>query len=158
MQKYLCSCVSLRVVACRCVSLRVVACRCVSLRVVACRCVSLRVVACRCVTLRDVACRCVLLFRLLLIPSFLLLALYRLPYLLFPPLPPSLFFSLLLSSSPSLHQVVTQRMLSKLGYTAEFYGSGDALLENLENRVFDVILLDLRMPGYDGFECARRYA
>jgi DNA-binding NarL/FixJ family response regulator len=67
---------------------------------------------------------------------------------------------LTLSSLPSFlssAQVVTQRMLSKLGYTAEFYGSGDALLASLENRVFDVILLDLKMPGCDGFECARRY-
>lgn len=48
-------------------------------------------------------------------------------------------------------------MLSKLGYTAEFYASGDAVLAKLEGRVVDVVLLDLKMPVCDGFECARRY-
>jgi CheY-like chemotaxis protein len=48
-------------------------------------------------------------------------------------------------------------MLGKLGYTAEFYASGDLVLASLENRVVDVVLLDLKMPACDGFECARRY-
>lgn len=47
-------------------------------------------------------------------------------------------------------------MLGKLGYTAEFCASGDMVLAKLENRIVDVVLLDLKMPVCDGFECARR--
>jgi DNA-binding response OmpR family regulator len=42
------------------------------------------------------------------------------------------------------------------GYQARGVTSGAAALEALETRGWDVVVVDIRMPGIDGFELARR--
>ncbi len=42
--------------------------------------------------------------------------------------------------------------LFPLGYDISQAGSGDECLEKMMNRRFDLLLLDLRMPGMDGME------
>ena len=46
---------------------------------------------------------------------------------------------------------VLSRQLERLGYTALTAGSGPAALEALRHSSFDVVLLDIIMPGMDGF-------
>jgi DNA-binding NtrC family response regulator len=55
--------------------------------------------------------------------------------------------------------VVRKRLrsaLTKEGYSTEVYGSGEDFLESLETIPFDLVLLDLRLPGMDGIEVLRR--
>lgn len=47
------------------------------------------------------------------------------------------------------------RMLRKAGYETEEAANGDAALEVLRAHRFDVMVLDLNMPGADGFEVMR---
>ena len=42
------------------------------------------------------------------------------------------------------------------GYEVEMVESGEDALETVEQRSFDVILLDVMLPGIDGFEVVRR--
>jgi len=51
---------------------------------------------------------------------------------------------------------VMERRLRGSGHHMECVGSGEAALERLATTVFDVILLDLRMPGLSGVDTLRR--
>ncbi len=67
--------------------------------------------------------------------------------------PPAL--SLLLVDDDAVSQVIVAGLLSDEGYEVEVAASGTAALEMVGRRSFDVILMDLRMPGMDGFETTR---
>jgi CheY-like chemotaxis protein len=43
-----------------------------------------------------------------------------------------------------------------LGYTCDDVDSGEALLELLKKQDYELILMDIMMPGVDGFEATRR--
>ena len=45
--------------------------------------------------------------------------------------------------------------LSEVGYEAEFLSSGEEALDYLTGKPADLILLDLKMPGKDGFDVLR---
>jgi two-component system response regulator PrrA len=45
----------------------------------------------------------------------------------------------------------TRTMLSRLGYTVETAADGDAALDALERELPAIVLLDIFMPGMDGF-------
>ena len=47
-------------------------------------------------------------------------------------------------------------ILSKAGYRLHIANSGEAALEKLEHIQADLVLLDVMMPGLDGFETARK--
>lgn len=49
-----------------------------------------------------------------------------------------------------------ERMLSNGGYLVTWAESGERALELLAETQFDLVLLDIRMPGIDGFETCRR--
>ena len=42
--------------------------------------------------------------------------------------------------------------LSEVGYETEFVHDGDQALASLSGKFYDLVLLDLKMPGKDGFE------
>jgi signal transduction histidine kinase/ActR/RegA family two-component response regulator len=50
-----------------------------------------------------------------------------------------------------VNQMVASRALLTLGYTAEVVAGGEAALEALDCKQFDLILMDCQMPGMDGY-------
>ena len=54
------------------------------------------------------------------------------------------------------NRLVLDRLLSRLGATAHLAEGGEEALELLADRPFDLVLMDIMMPGIDGNETARR--
>ncbi len=50
---------------------------------------------------------------------------------------------------------VLKRYLTKLGYTVETADGWEPALENYDNNQYDLICLDVHMPGRDGFQIAK---
>ena len=62
---------------------------------------------------------------------------------------------LLVDDNPQNLQVLG-KLLQEEKYEIEFAVNGESTLEWLKNRRFDLILLDLNMPGMNGFEVCKR--
>jgi CheY-like chemotaxis protein len=45
--------------------------------------------------------------------------------------------------------------LARLGYSADVAGNGHEVLQALDERRYDLVLMDCQMPGMDGFEASR---
>jgi DNA-binding NtrC family response regulator len=61
----------------------------------------------------------------------------------------------IIDDEPVIHDVLAQLLTSE-GYEVEISGSGEEALAKFPSQSFDVILLDLMMPGIDGIETLRR--
>ncbi len=48
-----------------------------------------------------------------------------------------------------------QKALSQQGYTVEAHGSGEDFLKSQEKEPYDLVLLDMKLPGIDGMETLR---
>ena len=62
---------------------------------------------------------------------------------------------LIVDDEAELVSALTER-LELRGFTAAGATSGDEALDTLSREPWDVVLLDVRMPGIDGFELTRR--
>lgn len=62
---------------------------------------------------------------------------------------------LIVDDEAELVSALTER-LELRGFSAEGATSGEAALEALRSGAWDVVLLDVRMPGIGGFELTRR--
>jgi CheY-like chemotaxis protein len=55
-----------------------------------------------------------------------------------------------------VNQLITRRMLEKLGHHALVAGTGIEALTALEKEIFDLVLMDCQMPIMNGFETTQR--
>lgn len=62
---------------------------------------------------------------------------------------------LLVEDEPS-NQIVARLMLERFGYEVEVASDGFQAIQAVQEDAFDWILMDLKMPGLDGFETTRR--
>ncbi|WP_428225132.1 ATP-binding protein [Flavobacterium sp.] len=62
--------------------------------------------------------------------------------------------SVLVVEDNHINQMVTRKMLEKQGITVSIAENGYLALEATQNQEFDIILMDINMPGMDGFETA----
>lgn len=64
--------------------------------------------------------------------------------------------SVLIVDDNAINLRVASGMVERLGLVAETAGSGQAALDALERKTYDLVLMDLQMPDIDGAEATRR--
>lgn len=61
---------------------------------------------------------------------------------------------ILLAEDDPINQRVATLMLKRLGHVVDTVANGFEVLQAMENNAYDVVLMDIQMPGMDGFETA----
>jgi CheY-like chemotaxis protein len=71
-----------------------------------------------------------------------------------PPLPAG--YRILLAEDNAVNCTVATRLLEKQGHTVVTAENGRQALERIDAETFDLVLMDVQMPGMDGLETTRR--
>lgn len=53
-------------------------------------------------------------------------------------------------------RIVLNTIVTELGHRADFVGTGEAAVDAVANGAYDAVLMDVTLPGIDGFEATRR--
>ena len=69
---------------------------------------------------------------------------------------PPIAAHVLVAEDNQVNQKVAVRILERLGYKVDVADDGNEALEACARTRYDVVLMDVQMPGLDGFEVARR--
>jgi CheY-like chemotaxis protein len=56
----------------------------------------------------------------------------------------------LLVEDNAVNQLVGTTMLKKLGCIVDVAGNGEEAIQALQNKLYDLVLMDIQMPGMDG--------
>lgn len=68
---------------------------------------------------------------------------------------PSALGSILVAEDNPINQKVTRRILEHAGHSVEVVGSGEAALDALERDAFDLLIVDVNMPGISGIDLVK---
>jgi PAS domain S-box-containing protein len=60
--------------------------------------------------------------------------------------------SILVVDDNEINILIANRILSKMGFVLEFASNGHEAIEKVMNKEFDLIFMDIKMPGIDGYE------
>jgi CheY-like chemotaxis protein len=69
---------------------------------------------------------------------------------------PSRSLAILCAEDNPYGRVVLNTILTELGHRADFVGTGEAAIETVAAGRYDAVLIDITLPGIDGFEATRR--
>jgi PAS domain S-box-containing protein len=58
----------------------------------------------------------------------------------------------LLAEDTAVNQLLTQRLLNDLGITVDIAKNGKIAIEKLKEQLYDMVLMDIKMPEMDGYE------
>ena len=64
-------------------------------------------------------------------------------------------FEILVAEDNYINQKLIIRVLNKLGYDPKLANNGKEVIECLQTKVFDIILMDIQMPEIDGWEATK---